>query len=62
MTSPDGLRLTPEEVVESLGPCSGDVRDCEIMRAAIVLQGLDTELSRAVGSVVCDSCRNGESL
>ena len=56
------LGLSPEEVIENLGPCTQDIRDCEIMRAAIVLKGTDSELSRVIGTMVCDECKNGESL
>lgn len=56
------LGLSPEEVIETLGPCTNDIRDCEIMRAAIVLKGTYSELSRAIGTMVCDECKNGESL
>ncbi len=37
------MQISPERTVELIGPCTDDIRDCEIMRAAIVQQ--DTDLS-----------------
>jgi hypothetical protein len=56
----ESLRLTTEEILEHLGPCTRDVKDCEIMRAAIVLQEIESDLSAAIGKAVCDECRHGE--
>ena len=36
-----------EKLVEILGPCTEDIRDCEIMRTAIALEKSEAENERA---------------
>ncbi len=58
------MQIHIENYVEVLGPCTEDIRDCEIMRAVIVLQQkvpdddrpktIRTELAKAA----CSDCKN----
>ena len=51
-----------KEIVEIIGPCTEDVRDCEIMRAAITLKeaGPDNERAQAIrqelAKSACQDC------
>jgi len=52
---------SPEIVVEAIGPCTEDVRDCEIMRAAITLMdsGPDNDRAHELRTELAKSaCRN----
>ena len=52
-----------KDIVERIGPCTTDIRDCEVMRSAIALAGvsIDNEpaqaLRSALAQVACLACR-----
>lgn len=55
-----------KEIVASIGDCTGDVLDCEIMRAAITLKRVEgnpesnlrvLELQAALVVAACSECR-----
>ena len=53
---------TATEIVETLGPCTRDIRTCEIMRTAIFLQNTDPDNTQAqairqeLAKVACQMC------
>jgi hypothetical protein len=56
--------MTPEEMIEAIGPCTDDVRDCEIMRAAWIqtapLEDVEPYTQRfrsLLAKAACDDCR-----
>lgn len=51
-----------DATVGMIGPCTNDVRDCEVMRAAIALKGAEADNERAQGirqeliKLACQEC------
>ncbi len=56
------MQISAEVIVEAIGPCTQNVDDCEIMRAAIALQDAKSSersnsLREELAKAACTSCR-----
>ena len=59
------MEITAKRIVELVGPCTGDVNDCEVFRTAFALQDTarDNEKTQAIraelvlAKVACDQCK-----
>lgn len=53
--------VDPQAILEALGPCTNDERDCEILRAAITLDGAPknervVSIRKALATQACSGC------